>query len=220
MLADPNDVIIQQLTRIANAVSKPAPSPWLDWLKMIASLVAGLGIAYLIQLLQGRTNDSREQRQMRRIVYRELAKGFLNIDFIMREYTGPDGNLILNRQRLRVFQNFCSFNGEAYMKGNTATFYQLGEGEILTSIYYWFHQIDGSSEAGGPVYGLAQMKAPLGFFSDCYRKYPDLKKYLKQFIQADDFRYIDEATRRYKRASTWEELEDAGMIEIVEKPEK
>lgn len=76
MLADPNTDLLNQLTRIANALSKPSPSPWIEWAKTLASFVAGIALTYIGIALQGSLGDRREQRKMRRIIYVELTNSF------------------------------------------------------------------------------------------------------------------------------------------------
>jgi len=176
---------------------------------------------------------------MRRIVYMELARNFRTVDAVVRPHVKDDGTLILTGNRWRMLKTFATYDGETYMKEHPPTFYQLKEGEVLTTIYYWFHRIDGNpkyadseilavqrksddGEAGAadcPIYGLSEMKAPLGWFSDCYRQYPFLKKQLKKFVTAADFKHIDSATALYRHSSTFEELADAGIIRIVRKEE-
>ena len=136
-------------------------------------------------------------------------------------------------------QNLCYVYRRSVHERTPPTFYQLEEGEVLSTIYYWFHKIDGNPEyanseiyaderrseereasvAPCPIYGLVQMNAPLGWFSDCYRKHPILKKHLKKFVTAADFKHIDSATVLYRQASTFEELADAGIIRLVPREE-
>ena len=136
--------------------------------------MVGACTAYLSQLWQSRTSANKEQTQMRRIVYTELGKAFLDLDSLVARHMTTTGEPILHKLRIRVLRNTCAYDGEAYMKQSPAIFYQLEEGEILTWIYHWFHTVDAGSD-GGKTYGLAQMRGPLSFFSDCYRKYPAIK---------------------------------------------
>src|SRR5580693_5767702 len=105
MFLDPNDAIVQQLKRIADAASKPTSSPWLDWLKTIASFVAGLVTAYFSQEIQTITGDRREQTKLRRIVYVELFKNFLELHSIVSPYWKEDGTPILKKMRFKLFRN-------------------------------------------------------------------------------------------------------------------
>jgi hypothetical protein len=57
MLADPNGEILKQLIRIADALSKPSPSPWVEWLKnaaanFVGSLVAAMFLVSLYVFIQ------------------------------------------------------------------------------------------------------------------------------------------------------------------------
>ena len=154
---------------------------------------------------------------MRRIVYTELARCFLDLDVVVRDNVEPNGDLILKGQRFSTLQNLCNFDGESYMKNNPAIFYQLKEGEILKAMYHWYHRLDGNLLAP-PKFGLTEMKAPLSFFSDCFRNYPLIRRYLKKFVPSMDFRYIEDSTKRYKHRSTVEELVDSGVLKAVPEP--
>jgi hypothetical protein len=84
MFADSTGELLKQLTRVADALSKKGPSPWIEWTKTITYCVAGLATAYFSQLLQGRLSDRREQNKMRRLVYSELAESFIQLDSMVR----------------------------------------------------------------------------------------------------------------------------------------
>jgi hypothetical protein len=214
---DPNSEILKQLTRIADATSRQQNSQWLDWVRTIASFVAGLLTAYLSSLVQGRVSEIREESKLRRIVYTELARCFLDLDVVVHDQVKPNGDSILKGQRYSTFQNQCNYDGESYMKNNPAIFYRIKEGEILKWMYFWFHKLDGNLTTP-PKFGLTEMKAPLGFFSDRYRENPIIKRNLKKFVSKGDFRYIAESTKRYKHASTLEESVDSGVLQAIPRP--
>jgi hypothetical protein len=216
MLFDPNDALIHELKRIADAVSKPAPSPWLDWLKTLASFIAGLAIAYFSQQFQSSTSDRREKRKMRRIVYFEISKNFMDLNSIVSPYWRKDGTPILKKMRYKILnQGFLTFEGELYMKENTAVFYQLEEGEILKWIYYWFHRLDIPKIDGSNKFGLAELRGPLSFFSDRFRDYPVFRRHLKKMISPTSFKFIENTTKCYKHVFSMEELIDSGLMIAV-----
>ena len=211
MIGDPNGEMLKQVTRIADAVSRAGYSPWIDWIKTIASFIAGLGTAYLSLLLQGRSSDRREQAKMRRIVYSELAESFIQLDSMTREATEKR----LRGVNFRLMKDLFSFAGESYMKENPGVFYQLPEGPNLTWIYHWFHTLH-----AGETYPLPILRSPLGFFSDSFKTNAALRKYFKQFAGADRFRIIEEAVQHYEWTLSLEDMIDAGMVATDPTPEK
>jgi hypothetical protein len=211
MFVDPNGELLKQLTRIADAMNERHASAWLDWIKTLASFILGLVTAYLSLLLQSKSTDRKEQSKMRRIVYSELAECFLFLDSTVR-YTPTE---IKNRgARYQMFQDICSFDGEAYMKANRVVFYQLPEGEILTWMYHWFHKVS----AGG-TYGLVEIKGPLGFLSEKFQESAELRNNFKKFIPIASFRIIEERIKHYKRSVTIEEMVDSGLLKVVPRTE-
>ncbi len=208
---DTNSEMLRQLTRIADAANAPHSSPWTDWLKTIASFIAGLLTAYVADRMKNRSSDKNDQSKMRRIVYYELGHCFLDLHGTICVET------TLRKIRYTVFKDLCPFDGEAYMKEHPAIFYSLPEGQILTWLYYWFHRVDGGGLENPRKYGLAEMKAPLRFFSDCYRKYPVLKRNFKKVLSPEAFVVLDKAVGSYQSSATLEEMVDAGIIQVVER---
>lgn len=107
MLDDPNGELLKQLTRIADLLSKPAPSPWIDWIKTLAAFLIGIASGYVGLLLQARVSDKREQHKMRRIVYSEVAESFLLLHG-MAAAAGNQGKAV----RLQLHKEPCTFMGE------------------------------------------------------------------------------------------------------------
>jgi hypothetical protein len=68
VFADLNADLVKQLARIADELSKPSPSPWIEWAKTLASFIAAMALTYFSIALQGSVSDKREQRKMRRII--------------------------------------------------------------------------------------------------------------------------------------------------------
>lgn len=206
--------ILRQLTRIADAANTPHASGWTEWFKTIISFVAGLFTAYLGDLMKNRSSDVNDQNKMRRIVYYELAQCFL----ILHSMVGAETEL--KKQRYSVFKNLCSFDGEAYIKENPAIFYGLSEGQTLTQMYYWFHRVDGGGFTNPQTYGLSEMKAPLRFFSACYREQSILRKNFKKILENNDYQIINSAIKGYERTATLEEMVDSGLFEIIDPSQK
>jgi len=202
--ADPSGELLKQLTRIADALSQPGPSAWMEWLKTIASFVAGLATAYVSQQLQGRLSDGREQKKMRRLVYSELAECFIQLDSMVRVAYQSARPCSFDIRR-----DLFTFDGESYMKENRAVFYELPEGTVLTWLYEWFHRV-----RAGERYPRALLKSPLGFFSETYRTNPTIRKYFKQFGGPERFRIIEEAVKQYEHKLSLEDLIDSGMLRV------
>jgi len=214
MSADPSAEILRQLTRIADAATASHTSSWAEWLKTVASFAAGLLSAYVTDLLRNRSSDRNEQGKMRRIVYYELAHCFIDL----HQMIAATGTVATGR--FSVFKDLCPFDGERYMKDNPAVFYALPEGQILTWLYYWFHRVDGGGLENPRIYGLVEMKAPLRFFSDCYRKYPSLRKNFKRALLPATYKAIESIADSYRDSATLQEFIDSGIIEIIKrKPE-
>jgi hypothetical protein len=203
LLGDPNAELLKQLTRVANALDKTGPSPWLEWVKTLASFILGVITAYVSLWLQGRSSDRREQNKMRRVVYSELIQAFLSLDNVIRAKALVTGGPV----RYQLFQDVCAFDGEAYMKANHAIFYGLPEGTDLTWMYNWLHKIP----AGG-VYGLVEMRAPLGFFCERFRANRVVRNNVKRFASRAELRVIEEAAKIYSRSATFEEMVESGLF--------
>jgi hypothetical protein len=216
MFIDPNDAVLHELKRIADAVSKPAPSSWLDWLKTLATFILGLATAFLSQQLQGWLGDDREQTKMRRVVYLELSRNFIDLDFMVAKNWNDDGTPILNGVRWKILNPFLTFDGERLMNEDKKLFYELKEGEVLKQIYYWFHHLDIPKADGTNKFGLSEMRGPLSFFSDRFRAYQTFRQHLKKLLPAVDFEFIQQRIRLYKHVFSTEELVDSGQLVVVD----
>jgi hypothetical protein len=213
MFADPNSELVRQLTRIADAASAPHPSPWIEWFKTLASFAAGIFAAYLSDLLRTKHGAQTELNKMRKIVYYELGRWFIELHAIVGHETR------LRKMRLKVWQNFGTYDGEQYMRDNPALYYQLSEGYVLKAMYYWCHRVDageGPFPDNGRTYGLTELKGPLRFISDVYRKNPIIRKNFKKFLSKGENALLKKAAGRYERVIPMEELVDSGLVRIVE----
>ena len=186
---DPSGEVLKQLTRIADAVNKALPSPWLDWAKTIVAFLLGLATAYITQLIQGRFRDRKEKGKMRRIVYSELAQSFLYMHQMAIE-AASSGNS--QTPDLRLLQAPCTFEGETYLKQNSNVFYQLPEGMTLTWLYSHFHTVQ-----AGSTYALPLFQSPLRFFSQSFKTERILRKYFRQFAGREKFRLMRKAVQHY-----------------------
>jgi hypothetical protein len=142
VVVDPNTDLLNQLTRIADALSKPGPSPWTEWAKTLASFVAGIVLTYLSITLQGRLGDMREQRKMRRIIYVELTHSFLCLfDFAsgLREtkkpVRSPNSAGEIHPPSVRMVNPPFTFEGEDYMREQRSVSYELSEMVALKRMY-------------------------------------------------------------------------------------
>jgi hypothetical protein len=209
MIATPeiNSELVTQLSRIADALSTPKQSPWLEWIKNIASFVSGLLTAYLGLILQGWFADRKEQTKMRRIVYSELAQSYLTIYSIVDSTTGSNAP----RKEMHVMKEMFTFDGEAYMKENRAVFYQLRESRLLTALYSRLHCI-----RVGENYNLLLLRSDLGFLSDALKESPTLLKYFRQFVGPSGHSLIDRVMQNYKWGFSFEEMVAAGLARVVD----
>jgi hypothetical protein len=91
LFADPSGDLIRQLTRIADALTRSQPSPWLEWTRNLFSFVAGTVTAFLSIEVQARLGDARERRKMRRIVYSELTNSFALLYDLWVNVDAPSG---------------------------------------------------------------------------------------------------------------------------------
>ena len=158
MFIDPNDAVLHELKRIADGVSKPAPNAWLDSLKTLATFILGLATAFLSQRLQAWLADDREQTKIRRVVYLELSRNFIELDFMVAKNWNEDGTPVLNGVRWNILNQFLNFDGERLMNEDKKLFYELKEGEVLKQIYYWFHHLDVPKADGTNKFGLSEMR--------------------------------------------------------------
>jgi hypothetical protein len=143
---------------------------------------------------------------MRRIVYTELIQAFLLLDSSVRAKAFVPGPGV----RYQIFQDLCTFDGEAYINGNPAVFYGLPEGTDITWIYKWFHKIG----AGG-TYGAVEMRGPLAFFCERFCENRVVRSNVKRFASAQELHIIEEGAKIYSRSVTLEDMVDSGLIKLV-----
>jgi hypothetical protein len=142
VLADPNADLLNQLTRIADALSKPSPSPWIEWAKTLASFVAGIALTFIGIALQGKLGDMREQRKMRRIIYVELTHSFLCLFDLasgLRAETKsarvPNSEGKIHPPSVQMVNPPFTFEGEDYMREHRSVSYELSEMVALKRMY-------------------------------------------------------------------------------------
>ena len=153
---------------------------------------------------------------MRRVVYLELSRNFIDLDFMVAKNWNDDGTPILNGVRWKILNPFLTFDGERLMNEDKKLFYELKEGEVLKQIYYWFHHLDIPKADGTNKFGLSEMRGPLSFFSDRFRAYQTFRQHLKKLLPAVDFEFIQQRIRLYKHVFSTEELVDSGQLVVVD----
>jgi hypothetical protein len=95
------------------------------------------------------------------------------------------------------------------MGENWNIFYQIRETPALTRLYSDFHTL-----LAGRTYPLSIAETPLGALSYCFSSEPSVKKYFQQFVEADQFRILEEIAERYRNHKI--ALED--LIDITNRP--
>jgi hypothetical protein len=193
MFSDPNAEILKQLTRIADALSKPQQSPWVEWVRNLASLIAGGLLTMLSIKLQTKAHDTVEHKRMRRIIYRELAANMLEIYEIVRACsirTMDPGPKDVERgykdpPSFKILNPTWTFDGEEYMQQNRSIAYELPEMVFLKRMYFEFHGF----EAGSTV-PIGHFKSVLKKISSGIKTDPLVRKGFKKFADADVYESI------------------------------
>jgi hypothetical protein len=179
-MADSSAELLQQLTRIADALSKPA-SPWTEWARVFASFAGGVLITYLGIFLQGFVGDRREQTKMRRIIYRELADAIIWMHDMMDilsegdnpESSKPDSSFWIDDPSFAV-------HGDEYMSQHQNVAYELREMGFVKQIYSRLRTF-----GPGKIVHLAQVKGLLIRMSKAFRHDPFLRRNFKRFAGSD-----------------------------------
>jgi hypothetical protein len=184
VLVDPNADLIKQLTRIADELSKPSPSPWTEWAKTIASFVAGIALTYFSIALQGWLGDMREQRKMRRIIYVELTRSFFCLfDFAsgLREtkkpVRGPNTAGKIHLPSVRIVNPPFTFEGEDYMHEHRSVSYELSEMVTLKRMYHDLHRM-----SPGETVTLGELEFPLIGFGMAFKNDAVIRNNFRKFV--------------------------------------
>jgi hypothetical protein len=193
MFSDPNVEILKQLTRIADALNKPQPSPWVEWVRNLASLIAGGLLAMFSIKLQTKAHDTVEHKRMRRIIYRELAANTLEVYGIVRAFSNETvvaGPKDVKRgykdpPAFEILNPPWTFDGEEYMQQNRSVAYELPEMVFLKRMYVEFHHF----EAGRTV-PIGQFKSVLKKISTGIKTNPVVRQGFKKFADTDVYKSI------------------------------
>lgn len=183
LLSDPNGDLVQQLTRIADSLSKARPSPWLEWATTLSSFVAGIGTAFLSIELQARLGDARERRKMRRIVYVELTNSyhslyemFVNVDSLHARPWKPNSKGEIHPPGVQLINPGFTFDGQKYMRDNGSVCYELPEREELMRMYEDLGRLAPGSEAS-----IGDLQVPLVHFGVMYKRSKVIQDNFRRF---------------------------------------
>lgn len=184
MFTDPNSDLVQQLTRIADALSKPGPSPWLEWLRNLFSFIAGIATAFLSIEVEVRLGDARERRKMRRIVYTELTHGFrdlyevaCNLDSVSgRRPRRPNSKGEIHPPSVRFVNPGFTFDGQEYMRQHSSVCYELSEREELKRMYEELSRLSPGSTAS-----IGDLQIPLVHFGKMYQEDKVIRDNFRKF---------------------------------------
>jgi hypothetical protein len=187
VLADPNADLVNQLARIADALSKPSSSPWIEWAKTLASFVAGMALTYFSIALQGRVGDKREQRKMRRIIYTELTNSFLYLFEFASGLRGrkksprtPNSAGEIHPPMADLLNLPFTFEGEDYIRQHHSVAYELSEMPALKRMYG-----DLSRLSPGTTVTLGELEAPLVRFGLAFKSDAVIRNNFRKFAGTD-----------------------------------
>jgi hypothetical protein len=189
MLADPTSDLVKQLTRIADALSRPSQSPWTEWAKALASFVAGIVLTYLSIALQARAGDKREQSKMRRIIYAELTRSFLGLYDMAsgaraakRPAGRPNsaGEIEFHPPTMRLINPPFTFEGQDYMRQHSSVSYELPEMVPLKRMYD-----DLGLLLPGKTVAIGDLEIPLVHFGKTFKKDAVIRENFRAFAGED-----------------------------------
>lgn len=171
MPTDPSSDLIQQLARIADALSKSSSSPWIIWAQTLASFVAGISATYFGIWLQERFRDGREQRKMRRILYTELTNSFLflygsvvKLRAMEESPRKPNSEGKIYPPALEMINPPITFEGEDYMRQHQSVSFELSEMAALKRMYH-----DLSFMRPGATVLLGEFEGALVKFAEAFK---------------------------------------------------
>jgi hypothetical protein len=200
MFTDPNAEILKQLTRIADALGKPGPSPWVEWVRTLSSFVAGVFLTMLSIRLQAMSHDTSEHKRMRRIIYRELAGATLELFGIVRGFSGKKTEVkpedikkgYKDPPLLRIVNPPWTFEGEDYMRQNKSVAYELPEMVFLKRMYFELHTF-----AAGTKHPIGAFKSVLRKISKEFETNSIVRKGFKRFA-GGDYKSMEEIAKYFK----------------------
>jgi hypothetical protein len=195
MFADPNSELLKQLARIADALSKTSPSPWIEWARTLASFVVGMAVSYFSIMFQNTTGDRHEQRRMRQIVYRELTESILQLCSFVDNMSGMKPRVSssgsIRQPSFQIMNPPFTFEGAEYMRQNHDVSYGLPEMIMLKRMYEDYRRF-----SPGKSVSIGEFKAPLVRFGQAFSKHPIIRKNFKRFA-GDDFPSIQSIANHF-----------------------
>jgi len=182
VLVDPNADLLKRLTRIADALSKPGPSPWTEWAKTLASFVAGIALTYFSIVLQGRFGDIREQRKMRRVIYVELTTSFIYLSEMasgsrsMKKLPSSPNSAVEIHPPMRLVNPPFTFEGEEYMGQHHSVSYELSEMATLKRMYDYLSRL-----SPGKTVTIGDLESPLRYFGRVFKNDAVIRNNFREF---------------------------------------
>lgn len=185
MVVDPNTDLVNQLTRIADALSKITPSTWTEWAKTLASFVTGVVLTYFGIALQGRMGDMREQRRMRRIIYLELTNSFLYLSGLascvrptQKSPSLPNSEGEIRPPTFKILNPLFTFEGEEYMRQHQSVSWELPEMPALKRMYGELNSL-----SPGNSVPIGALEIPLVHFGRAFKNDALIKDNFRAFCR-------------------------------------
>jgi hypothetical protein len=183
VLVDPNADLVKQLTRIADALSKPSPSPWTELAKTLVTFALGIATTYFAIWLQGRLADKRAQRKMRRIVYTELSSSFIQLCELVDDVRAtaesprkPNSAGEIFPPMARILNSPFTSAGEEYMNQNHSVSYELPEMTILKRMYVELGRLSSDKTVA-----LGDLEMPLVRFGREFKRNSFIRNNFRKF---------------------------------------
>lgn len=203
MLDPSNADLLGQLKRIADALSRAAPSPWTEWAKTLASFIAGVALTYIGIFLQDRIGDRREQQKMRRVVYGELSHSIFWLYDIVSQMPAPksaseplSGKALEKGYRdppsLEMVNPSLTFEGEEYMRDHHSVAYELSEMAFLKRTYLELHNF-----SPGAIISVGDFKSLLIKISKEFKGDPMVRKSFRRFLPKNEFATLTVVANHY-----------------------
>jgi hypothetical protein len=187
------------------ALSHP---PW--WLVSAFSTLLGAVVGFFSGLVgQWIVADRLGQRNMRRVLYRDLAQMFWAVDRFMNMDPSEIGAMHSDRLLWQQdqFRKFLFFQGEKYCLDNPAIYMQLPERFAGQTLYRSFHCILEDPIIAIPLNTRSAVKQFAYYVHDGTLK----RKYLRKFLRKEQFRDL------LRRADGYYRQNEEDMQRVYEK---
>jgi hypothetical protein len=164
------------------------------WLSSTLSTILGFFSALVGQLI---VPDLVGRRNMRRVLYRDLAQMFWAVDKFMNAEPSEFGALHSDPLvwQQDQFRKFLFFQGEKYCLDNPAIYMQLPERFAGQTLYRRFHLILEDPLLALPLNTHAAVKTFASYVHDGGLK----RKYFRKFLQKDQVRHLLRRADDYHR---------------------